>query len=196
MTIDINQSETKKGIITLYKITNQQGAFVVLSSLGAGIISINIPDKYGNIDEVVFGYEELSNYIDDGHCAGKTVGRYANRIAKGHLVINGDLYQLNCNCGGNSLHGGPQGFQNQIWDSEVIGDKIVFRYISEDGEENFPGKVVVEVEYQWSDDNELTINFSGNSDSDTVLNLTNHTYFNLKGCGDVLSHSLEMNCSR
>lgn len=196
MTIDISQFETIKGAITLYKIINQQGAYVILSSLGAGIMSINIPDKFGNIDEVVFGYKDLSSYIDDAHCAGKTIGRYANRISKGHLIVNGDYFQLNCNCGGNSLHGGPQGFQNQIWESKVLDDKIIFRYISADGEENFPGKVVVDVEYHWSEDNILTINYNAISDSDTVLNLTNHTYFNLKGSGDILSHTLLLKSSR
>lgn len=196
MKIEVSQYDSIKGLIKLYTLTNNRGAIVKLSSLGAGIISISIPDKHGILADVVLGYNDIKDYIYDGPCAGKTVGRYANRIANGHLEINGKVYHLNTNCGSNSLHGGPEGFQNQNWDSVIIGDTIVFSYLSKDGEEHFPGNVSVVVSYTWDDSNALTIDMKATTDADTVINLTNHTYFNLKGegNGDILGHNLQLNC--
>lgn len=164
--------------------------------MGAGIISICVPDKRGMLSDVVLGYNDITDYIYDGPCAGKTAGRYANRIANGHFEINGKAYHLNTNCGPNSLHGGPEGFQNQNWDSEIKDDTIVFSYLSKDGEEHFPGNVNVIVTYTWDDNNTLTIDMKGTTDADTVINLTNHTYFNLKGegNGDIYDHNLQLNC--
>lgn len=197
MTIDLVKYDSSKGSVKVYKLTNKNGAIVELSSIGAGIISIIVPDKNGFLSDVVLGYNNIADYFYDGPCAGKTAGRYANRIAKGHLVINGKLYQLNLNCGPNSLHGGKEGFQNQNWDSEIIDNKIIFSYLSRDGEENFPGNISVNVEYEWTDDNSLIINYSATTDKETVLNLTNHTYFNLKGYGNgnIFDHNLQLNCT-
>lgn len=196
MKIEVSQYDSIKGLIKLYTLTNNRGAIVTLSSLGAGIISICVPDKKGMLADVVLGYNDIKDYIYDGPCAGKTVGRYANRIANGHLEINGKVYHLNTNCGSNSLHGGPEGFQNQNWDSEIEGDTVVFSYLSKDGEEHFPGNVEVAVSYSWDDDNTLTIDMRATTDADTVINLTNHTYFNLKGegNGDILGHNLQLKC--
>lgn len=198
MNIESAQIDSIKGIINIYKLTNDNGASVELSSIGAGIISIYVPDRNGKLDDVVLGYSNYNDYIYDGPCAGKTVGRYANRIAKGHLVIGEKTYQLNLNCGPNSLHGGPEGFQNQNWDSKIENNRIVFTYISKDGEEFFPGNVTTIVTYEWTNDNRLIIKYKATSDKDTVINLTNHTYFNLKGVGngDILDHRLKMNCTR
>lgn len=197
MSIELTKYDSPKGTISIYKLINNNGAIVELSSIGAGIISICIPDNKGVFDDVVLGYNNITDYIYDGPCAGKTAGRYANRIANGHLVINGKLHQLNLNCGPNSLHGGKEGFQNQNWDSEIIDNKIVFSYLSKDGEENFPGNVNVKVIYEWTDNDTLTINYRATTDKDTVLNLTNHTYFNLKGYGngDIFDHILQLNCA-
>lgn len=198
MNIESAQIDSIKGIINIYKLTNDNGASVELSSIGAGIISIYVPDRNGKLDDVVLGYSNYNDYIYDGPCAGKTAGRYANRIAKGHLVIGEKIYQLNLNCGPNSLHGGPEGFQNQNWDSKIENNRIVFTYISKDGEEFFPGNVTTIVTYEWTNDNRLIIKYKATSDKDTVINLTNHTYFNLKGVGngDILDHRLKMNCTR
>lgn len=198
MIIEQTTYDSKKGVIHVYKLTNKQGASVELSSLGAGIISINVPDKNGILADVVIGYNNMFDYIYDGPCAGKTAGRYANRIARGNLIINDKIYKLRTNCGPNSLHGGPEGFQNQNWDAKETDGKIIFTYHSKDGEEFFPGNVTATVTYTWNDNNTLTIDMKAVTDADTVINLTNHSYFNLKGegNGDIFNHNLKLNCSR
>lgn len=182
------------GDITLVRIENTSGASVELSSIGAGITSVRVPDKNGTIGEVALGYENVADYMNDGPCMGKIPGRYANRIADGHLEIEGKTYQLNINNGPNSLHGGPTGFQNHLWDTELIPDGVRFKYVSEDGEENFPGRIEVTAEYKWGEDNVLTLEMKAWTDAPTVVNLTNHTYFNLEGAesGSVLKHKLKL----
>jgi aldose 1-epimerase len=189
---------TRVGDITVVTMVNKSGAMVKLSSLGAGVLSIVVPDSQGNMADVVLGYDDLADYMCDGPCAGKTAGRYANRIARGHLEVDGKLYQLAVNCGPNHLHGGPMGFQNHIWDVAIVDDTVVFSRISPDGEENYPGNLAVKVAYRWDDDNSLLINYVANTDAPTVVNLTNHTYFNLNGhaSGSALGHLLQLNCSR
>lgn len=186
------------GDITLVRIENKSGASVELSSLGAGITSVRVPDKYGNIGEVALGYEKPADYMADGPCMGKIPGRYANRIANGHLEIDGKTYQLSINNGPNALHGGPQGFQNHIWETELIPNGIRFKYFSKDGEEHYPGNLHVSAEYTWSEDNVLNLVMKAKTDDPTVVNLTNHTYFNLEGedAGSVLSHKLTLKASR
>ena len=181
-----------KGDITIYKITNESGACVELSSLGAGIVSIWVPDNEGKLSDVVLGYANAADYFYDGPCAGKVPGRYANRIAKGHFTLNGKEYTLAINNGPNALHGGPEGFQNQIWNSHIDGDTVVMTYNSADGEEGYPGNMKVTARYTWSNDNELTLHLEATCDTDTVINLTNHVYFNLAGeeTGNVLDHNL------
>lgn len=185
------------GDITLFRIENTSGASVELSSLGAGITSVKVPDKFGEIGEVALGYPDPSMYMGDGPCMGKIPGRYANRIAKGLLEIDGKEYRLNINNGPNSLHGGPSGFQNHIWNAEMIPNGVRFTYTSKDGEENYPGKVIVTAQYTWSEDNVLTLEMKAQTDAPTVINLTNHAYFNLEGdeAGSVLKHRLQMKAS-
>lgn len=197
MKIETKIVPSQKGDITLYTLTNSNGASVVLSSLGCGIVSVVVPDKAGKMDDVVLGYANATDYYYDGPCAGKIPGRYANRIAKGHLVVDGKTYQLAINNGPNALHGGPEGFQNQIWNSEIVGESIVFSRVSADGEENYPGELKAKVEYTWTDNNELKIEMSATADKSTVVNLTNHAYFNLAGesTGKVLSEKLWLACS-
>ncbi len=194
----IESSSSPKGEITLYRLENESGASVTLSSLGAGITSIVVPDCDGNLDDVVLGYKNPADYLYDGPCAGKTPGRYANRIAAGHLEVGGKVYQLAINNGPNALHGGPEGFQNQIWDSEMQGnDRVVFTLVSSDGDEHYPGELQVRVAYTWTEDNVLKIELNAVSDADTVVNLTNHTYFNLAGenSGSVLEQEMKLNAS-
>lgn len=180
--------------IKTYTLTNKSGASVTLSSLGAGIISIIVPDKDGKLEDVVIGYANLEDYLADGPCAGKCPGRYANRIAGGHLKIDGKSWQLPINNGPNHLHGGPEGFQNKLWDSRKDGDAVEFMYLSEDGEMGYPGTLQVVARYSWSEDNVLTLTLRARCDSPTVLNLTNHSYFNLDGhgSGSVLDHKLKL----
>ena len=185
-------------MITLYSLENSSGASVELSSLGAGIIAVRVPDKEGNIENVALSYGNPSDYMADGPCMGKIPGRYANRISKGHLDIEGEVYQLSINNGPNALHGGPSGFQNHIWDSEMIPNGVRFTYHSKDGEENYPGNLTVTAEYVWSEENVLTLTLKAKTDKTTVVNLTNHTYFNLDGAdsGSVLKHRMKLKASK
>lgn len=197
MKIETKFVPSQKGDITLYTLTNKQGASVVLSSLGCGIVEVNVPDRDGNLADVVIGYNDATSYFYDGPCAGKVPGRYANRIAKGHLVVDGVEYQLAINNGPNALHGGPEGFQNQIWDSKIEDDKIVFSRLSVDGEECYPGNLKATVEYTWSDDCELKLTMRATTDKTTVVNLTNHAYFNMAGenSGSIFNQKLWLGCS-
>lgn len=185
---------SKKGDIKIYRLENSQGAWVELSSLGAGIIGVGIPDVDGNIGNVALSYAEPSDYLYDGPCMGKCPGRYANRIAKGHLEIDGTTYQLAINNGPNALHGGPEGFQNQLWRSHETENGVVFEYEAADGEENYPGALKVKATYTWNDANELTLHFQAVADKETVINLTNHAYWNLDGAdsGSVLDHDMRI----
>jgi len=180
-----------------YTLINAKGASVQLGSVGAAILSINVPDKDGQLADVVLGYPNANDYFADGPCAGKIPGRYANRIAKGQFTLDGKTYTLPVNNDPNHLHGGPNGFQNQVWDSRIEGDAVEFMYFSEDGEAGFPGNLKVVAHYTWNDENELKLTITAETDAPTVVNLTNHVYFNLSGdgSGSVLNHLLQLNCS-
>ncbi len=198
---NMNLKETSvpspKGEITLYTLTNASGASVTLSSLGAGIVAIRVPDRDGNLADVALGYKNPADYIADGPCLGKVPGRFANRIAKGHFTLEGKTYSLAINNGPNALHGGPEGFQNQIWESHADGNSVTFTYHAADGEEGYPAALDVKAEYTWTDDCELTLRLTAESDAATVVNLTNHVYFNLDGenAGSVLDHELKLSAA-
>ena len=197
--IRIDTHETERGEITTFELINASGASVKLSSLGAGILEIKVPDRDGNIADVVLGYKDLTDYFYDGPCAGKVPGRYANRICKGHLDIDGKVYQLNINNGPNHLHGGPENFSNKIWDCEMDGETVVFSLESPDGDENYPGNLTARIAYTWNDDNVLKIELGAVTNAPTVVNLTNHTYFNMAGedrGGTALNQVLQLNCTR
>lgn len=168
----------------------------MLTDIGAGIVSITTPDRNGNIDDIVLGYKDEESYFGDGPCAGKTPGRYANRIAKGKFTLNGINYSLCINNGPNHLHGGEKGFSNKRWDilEEVDSKYITFGLISPDGDEGYPGELKVKVKYELTEDS-LEINYEAISNADTIINLTNHTYWNLSGenSGSVLEHKLKIN---
>ncbi len=181
--------------ICKYTLTNGSGASVELASIGAAIVSIRVPDRDGNLADVVLGYPDALSYVGDGPCAGKCPGRYANRIAKGRFSLDGQEFTLPVNNGPNHLHGGPDGFQNQVWDSRIDGEAVEFMYFSEDGEAGYPGNLKVVARYEWGDDNALKLTFTAQADAPTVLNLTNHAYFNLNGGGSVLEHTLRLNAS-
>ncbi|MBQ6243395.1 MAG: galactose mutarotase [Bacteroidales bacterium] len=178
-----------------YTVTNASGASVVLTNIGAGIVAINVPDKAGKLGDVVLGYGKAESYFADGPCSGKVPGRYANRIAKGKFTLDGKEYTLPINNGPNHLHGGPEGFQNQVWESRKHKGGVEFKYVSADGEMGYPGKLVVVARYEWSEENELRLTFSAKTDAPTIVNLTNHVYFNLNGGGSVMRHFLRLNAS-
>ncbi len=194
MKTTIRESESQKGKIKVYHLENESGAWVELSALGAGIIGVGVPDREGRIENVALAYANPADYLYDGPCLGKCPGRYANRIAKGHLEVDGTTYQLAINNGPNALHGGPEGFQNRIWESREIDNGVEFMYHSADGEEAYPGNLTVKAIYTWSNDNVLTLRFEADSDKATVINMTNHAYWNLNGAdsGTVLNHKLEI----
>lgn len=189
---------SERGEIAIDTLTNAAGASVKLSALGAGILSVVVPDREGNMADVALGYADAAQYISDGPCMGKIPGRYANRIAGGKFTLDGVDYQLEINNGPNALHGGSEGFYNKIWNSEATAQGVVFTLESPDGDAGYPGTLTVRAEYTWSDDCELRLCISATTDRKTVINLTNHTYFNLRGeaSGSVLDEQLQLNCSK
>ncbi len=194
MTVESRKIPSDFGEITLVKIINKYGASVTLSSLGAGIVSVEVPDKNGRIENVCLAYANPADYMKYGPCLGNTPGRYANRIANGHLEVEGKEYKLAVNCGPHHLHGGPDGFQNRIWDVQLLSNGVRFTLVSPDGDENYPAEVNAAVEYRWSDENELSISLEADADKPTVVNLTNHAYWNLDGAdsGCALDHELQI----
>lgn len=198
MKITTTKHPSAKGEITWYELTNAQGASVVLSTMGAGIVEVRVPDRDGKIENVALSYAEAADYIADGPCLGKCPGRYANRIANGHLVVDDKEYKLSINNGPNALHGGPEGFQNQNWDAEELEDGVRFTYHAKDGEEQYPGNLTLTATYRWSDANVLSLDFHAESDAATVVNLTNHAYWNLEGAdaGKIYEHEMKIKASK
>lgn len=164
---------------------------VEISEFGASIISIKTPDRHGKIVDVVLGYDDIEKYKRQTKYIGATVGRCCNRIRNGLIEIDGTQYQLNCNDSKNHLHGGNIGFDKKIWNSKEIENSVELNYISEDGEENYPGQLDVKVTYTLKD-NSLIINYKATTNKTTVCNLTNHTYFNLNGYGNILQHQVQI----
>ena len=184
--------------IVIYTLRNDNGCEVQVCNIGAAIVSVKAPDRDGKFDDIVLGYKDPMSYFGDGAASGKSVGRVANRIAKGRMTIEGVEYSLEINNGPNHLHGGSKGFANQLWESRVETNRVVFSRVSPDGEQNYPGELYVEVGYYFGEENDLEITFAAKSDKTTVVNLTNHTYWNLAGEGsgkDILDHELHLNCS-
>lgn len=180
-------------------LTNKSGASVMLTERGAGIVSIVVPDRNGVMGDVVLGYRDEESYLADGPCAGKIPGRFANRIDGGRFTLDGKEYQLVKNNPGYQLHGGPDGFSNRLWKASRISDtKVILTLDSPDGDQGYPGNMHVEATYTWSDDNSLTLSIKATTDAPTIINLTNHTYWNLDGedSGSILDHVLKLNASR
>lgn len=164
---------------------------VEISEFGASIISIKTPDRHGKIVDVVLGYDDIEKYKRQTKYIGTTVGRCCNRIKNGLIEIDGTKYQLNCNDGKNHLHGGDIGFDKKIWNSKEIENGVELNYISEDGEENYPGQLDAKVTYTLKE-NSLVINYKATTNKTTICNLTNHTYFNLNGYGNILQHQVQI----
>ncbi|MDD2294080.1 MAG: galactose mutarotase [Bacteroidales bacterium] len=185
--------------VILFTLTNKSGAKVVLSNIGAGIVSVIVPDRNGNMADVALGYKDMLSYINDGPCMGKIPGRYANRIAGGHFSLEGKEYTLAINNGPNHLHGGPEAqcFANRVWYGIRNVNEISFALESHDGDAGYPANLMVEATYTWSEDNVLTLKIRAQSDGATIVNLTNHAYFNLKGesVGDIKDHKLKLYAS-
>ena len=190
--------KTREGTpVRLYTFTNQSGVEAAVTNYGGRIVSLKVPDKKGALGDVVAGFDSLDGYLDINPYFGALVGRYANRIGHAQFTLNGVLYKIPKNNGDNSLHGGLRGFDKVVWSAHEMPDGgLELVYLSKDGEEGYPGNCKVTVRYHLTDANELKIEYSASTDKDTVINLTNHAYFNLKGDGDILGHLLTLNADR
>ena len=192
---------TSKGnVVDRILLVNEHGMEVSLINFGATIVSIKVPDNQGNFSDVVLGFEDIKDYESEHPFFGCIVGRYANRIAKGKFSLNGETYNLAINNGPNHIHGGPKGFSRKVWNIEKTfqndsGQGVVFSYVSEDGEEGYPGELLVKVTYTLTPDNELDIHYEAKTNKTTIINLTNHVYVNLKDGGktNIQNHRLKLN---
>jgi aldose 1-epimerase len=178
--------------IDLYVLTNKNGAEASITNYGGAVVSLKMPDKNGKFADVVLGYDTAEGYLSDKSFFGALVGRYGNRIGNAQFVLDGTTYTLAKNNGENSLHGGLKGFNRVLWTARPISSKdgqaLELNYTSKDGEEGFPGNLKVTVVYALTDNNALKISYYATTDKKTVVNLTNHSYFNLagQGSGDIL----------
>ena len=172
--------------VDLYILTNKNGLEMSVTNYGAKIVSLHVPDRDGNMTDVVLGHNTIDEYLSSKEpCFGAVCGRVANRIAKGRFTLDGKEYRLAVNNGANHLHGGLKGFNAVVWDALQIDDQTVeMIYVSPDGEEGYPGTLTTKVTYLLNDDNEFEIAFEAYTDQPTIINLTNHSYFNLSGAGD------------
>ena len=186
----------------LYTLTNAKGARAVITDYGATVVELWMPDRKGNLSDIVLGFDSLNAYVKDNPYFGCIVGRYGNRIAKGQFTLNGTKYELAKNNGENHLHGGEQGFDKKVWAAKIIDRNgapgLILTLVSPDGDEGYPGTLTVNVTYVLTDHNELVVEYEALSDADTVVNLTHHSYFNLAGAGngDILKHELMINADR
>jgi len=189
--------------VDLYTLSNKKGMEVVLTNFGATVVVLKVPDRAGKLADVVLGFDTLEGYEHGTAYFGATVGRYGNRIGGGKFSIDGKTYTLPKNNGDNTLHGGITGFNKKVWQAREIaskdGESLEMSYSSADGEEGFPGNLSVKVVFTLpTDGNELTIDYTATTDKATVLNLTNHSYFNLagEGDGDILDHVLTLHAKQ
>ena len=188
--------------VDLYTITNAQGMEIRATNYGGIVVSLRVPDKKGNLDDIALGFDDLKGYLANTPYFGAIIGRYGNRIAKGKFTLDGKEYTLARNNGPNSIHGGLKGFNQVAWQAEPfqspVGVGIILSYTSKDGEEGYPGNLKTKVTYTLTGKNEWIIDYEAVTDKATPVNLTEHTYFNLagEGKGDVLGHILQLNASR
>ena len=183
--------------VYVFELKNKDNHIVTITNYGATLMQILVPDKTGNLDDVNLGFDTVAQYIEDNPFFGCTVGRYANRISEGKFMLNDQPYVLACNENPHShLHGGTSGFDKKVWDAEIDGNTLSMTYVSPDSEEGYPGELTVTVSFSWSDTNELTIDYQAKTNKDTILNLTNHSYFSLNGGSEsILNHEVVINAS-
>jgi aldose 1-epimerase len=184
--------------VELFTFTREGAPTVAVTNLGGHIVKILAPDRSGRMADVTLGYRDFAGYLTDKNYFGSIVGRYANRIAKGRFTLDGKTYTLAVNNGPNSLHGGPTGFQTRVWTPKVVtgpdGDALELTYVSKDGEEGYPGTLTAKVVYSLRKDGGLVLDYTATTDAPTVVNLTNHAYFNLTGEGEgtILGHEMQI----
>lgn len=194
---------TSDGVpVDIYTLSNSKGMSAEITNFGGIVVSLFVPNKEGKIDDIVLGYDNLKNYEEDNRHFGALIGRYGNRIGNATFELNGVRYNLSKNEGENQLHGGIKGFEKKVWNARIISkdgnEALELTYRSADGEEGFPGNVDVKVIYIVTENNEFVLDYYAVSDKDTVVNLTNHSYFNLSGhaSGNILNHKLMINADR
>jgi aldose 1-epimerase len=176
-----------------YTLTNANGVEVKIITYGGIITSIRIPDRSGSFANVVLGFDNLADYEQKNPYFGTITGRFANRIANATFSLNGETYKLAANEGANTLHGGLKGFDKRVWSAKEIPNGVELSYLSPDGEEGYPGNLSVTVTYTLTENSELCIDYRATTDKATVVNLTNHTYFNLAGSGSIYDHEVMLN---
>ncbi|MBC8101292.1 MAG: galactose mutarotase [Cytophagales bacterium] len=191
--------------VTLYTLTNASGAQVAIMNYGGTVVSLKVPDRKGKMDDITLGFDSIAGYLKESNpYFGALIGRYGNRIASGKFTLDGAAYTLAVNNGPNSLHGGKKGFDKVVWSANPAavtpdgGVGLELSYLSKDGEEGYPGNLNVKVVYTLTSDNALKIDYTATTDKTTVINLTNHAYFNLNGAGssDILDHVVQLNADR
>jgi aldose 1-epimerase len=183
--------------VALFTLKNSNGLVVQITNYGSRVVSLWLPDKKGNFDDVVLGYSTLEGYLESNELYyGATVGRYASYIANGRFMLNGIVYNLARNNGPNHLHGGVKGFNSMVWDATQSDESsVVLNYLSQDMEEGYPGNLNTKVRYELTDSNEIRIQYWATTDKATPVNLTHHSFFNLKGAGagNINDHLLQIN---
>ena len=186
--------------VECYTLSNDSGMEARVMTYGGTLLSLRVPDREGNSADVVLGFDTLAPYLEEHPYFGALIGRYANRIARGHFRLHRHAYQLACNDGRNHLHGGVEGFDRKIWHAHVpvsaAGAQLTLRCHSPDGDEGYPGNLQVEASYTLSPDNALRIDYRAVTDAPTIVNLTSHAYFNLAAGGDVLGHEVRILAER
>ena len=188
--------------VELYTLTNRNGLKAKVTTYGAILTELHVPDRLGALGDVVLGFDTLAGYLKGHPYFGATTGRYANRIAKAQFTLHGKTYRLAVNNGPNHLHGGIKGLDKRVWKAEPLrgshGAAVQFTYLSPDGEEGYPGNLNIAVTYTLTDENELRLDYEATTDQDTPVNLTNHSYYNLAGAGrgTILNHELQINADR
>lgn len=186
--------------VRIFTLNNRNRVEARITNYGGIVVSLKVPDGNGNLADVVLGFDSLAEYLaNPGPYFGALIGRYANRIAQGRFLLDGVEYHLDKNNGPNTLHGGAGGFDKKVWAPRELPDGgLELQYRGKDGESGFPGNVIVTATYHLTDANELRIDYSATTDKNTVINLTSHSYFNLKGAGsgDILGHVVTLNADR
>jgi len=216
-TVAIGQNSSKKGTskveqrpygtmpdgapIEMYTLSNANGMRAEIITYGGAVVSLTAPDKAGKYEDVVYGMENIAGYTGDPKPPffGALIGRYGNRIGHGQFTLEGKTYNLLKNDGDNTLHGGPEGFDKRVWKGRPLNGKeqaVELTYTAKDGEEGFPGNLTARVVYTLTDKNELKIEYTATTDKPTVVNLTNHSYFNLACDGTILDHQVTINADR
>jgi len=196
--VEFGTSEDGKKV-DLYILTNKSGMEVSITNFGGTVVAIKVPDRKGKVTDITLGYDSLDGYLSDKSYFGATIGRYGNRIAHGEFTLKGVKYTLARNNGENHLHGGIKGFNKALWTAEKTSSSgptsLRLRHVSKDGEEGYPGNLTVQVTFTLTERNELKIDYSAITDKETVVNLTNHTYFNLGETDTILEHELMLKAS-